>query len=536
MVLQQLVAHADDRTDVHCTAGLPSEVREEIAKTYECDLRRIRCIDGQIGRAFTSAGYIDGNKWVQKAVPGSRVSVRAFALHECAAPRLSGISFQSGTIKAVNSFQQTAPAATSGTSASSGKAGADKAGAAVSDAKQKIDAKQKDAGSKITKAITAANSLPGLPTDVAALCVRAPAGAQKNSCLRVANAFKGSLSSATPAVQEKPQAALTPLVDALSDGGPFTKLEELHPPPGAQNIADIKLLMTEALAAQTQTTADIKDLLTQLRKDVSADLKAAPSSLLESVLRDIDAVTKDPGDWSRVNDALKAAKTTITQFSTNAAVESAKEKPAWPGSTLSGRAVAVREEVLNVPDGNDNAFFTITISNTVGGVDENGNLKGDRLWPDNTLSVLIDHGRYYWDFGVMFSAVSNGKSNFDNGSTTPSSHGWAFQPMITGSVYFTGRQKFTPWSAWHLIPGLQAGINMDLSKIENAVSLGLIEEPVTGLAISGGAMLYSRPTAPAAANGTQPTEHVILPYVGVTLNTEFYNSVKAIAKPSDNGG
>ena len=88
-----------------------------------------------------------------------------------------------------------------------------------------------------------------------------------------------------------------------------------------------------------------------------------------------------------------------------------------------------------------------------------------------------------------------------------------------------GRPKFVSVSLEGLIPGIQLGINSDLSKIANAVSLGLIFEPVTGLAISG-AMLIARGNAPAASNGTQSVDHVFLPYVGVSVNTEFYNAVK----------
>jgi hypothetical protein len=105
--------------------------------------------------------------------------------------------------------------------------------------------------------------------------------------------------------------------------------------------------------------------------------------------------------------------------------------------------------------------------------------------------------------------------------------------MVVGNVYPAGRKKFEPFEGWRgIIPGIQVGVNSDLSKIQNAVSLGIIEEPVSGLAVSAGTMFFARGNAPASANGTQSTEHVFLPYVGVSLNAEFYNSLKAAGSSS----
>jgi len=305
----------------------------------------------------------------------------------------------------------------------------------------------------------------------------------------------------------------------------------------------------KAADAAASLTGKVQEKLKAAEKSAGG---ASPAEAIETAKQVISLLPTPPAVTSTLNELLneapndrepgkatsqiKRARGIVDAFA--AGLSTAKPEKAQPFSAKIGdETVRVKEYQVNVPAGDDNKYFIVETSS--GKSEDNGGKKEDVTreapWPTNVAFVEVDHGRYYWDFGVLFAGVSNGASTFNTSSATSGSSStssrstsWAFQSMLTGTVYPFGREKFKPVPTCPLRwLGIQAGINSDVTKIQNAVSLGLVIEPVGGLAIAGGAMFYSRATAAAASDGTQATEHVFLPYVGLSLGSEFYNSLKS---------
>lgn len=314
-------------------------------------------------------------------------------------------------------------------------------------------------------------------------------------------------------------------------------------PKPTKQALEAATVVKDAREKAKATNDAIARTVTQLDETLKSTLSKSAPDLLKLVEPGIQkAASASP------EDASKAVSDAITQIKTfQAAAEGQAAAVAeWPAFSIEGTnsLISVEEDSVRVPDGDDNRLAYLITTNSTAGVDESGKVLGHRFWPDNTMTIHISHGRYYWDAGVLFAGVYRGTADFSTSTSTtstaisstasssPTSYSWAFQPMIAGTVYPGGRDKFVPTSWRCLIPGIQIGVNADLSKIANAVSLGVVEEPVTGLAFSLGGMFFARGNAPAASNGTQSTEHVFLPYIGVSLNAEFYNSIKAVASSS----
>ena len=508
-----ILAQAQDQTLLpKCAAPLDGTVRAAIASAYDCE-GRSRCIDAQVGRPFDAQGYADGK--LPSVSPGSPFHVQAFALQECADLRLKGVGFVTGVVKTQDSNQQgTASTATASATNSAAASAVSSAAQAVSSAQQQVQAATETASGAVSSAVASANA--------------ATSEEPKTLC-------QGAKGPCKLPDQVKLAAHAASLLQTPQDKWAALKYDKL-----SEQLQDPNLTSERALALRNQYTASqqkidhanstIKTALTDMDARLKNELQPHAPDLYNK-LSPLVIHAKSATHWSDVESDLSQVASAVTGYQVAKAVPAPAST--WPYTVQAGVPVSVREDSVTVPTGDDTAYFTVTTNDSLAGPDKNGNVSGERLWPDDTVAVRVDHGRYYWDFGVLFAGVPNGTSNFSSSTATnPSSYGWAVQSMVVGNVYPAGRQKFLPWAPRHLVPGIQAGVNMDLTKIENAVSLGLIEEPITGLAISGGGMFYARGTAPASSNGTQAMEHVVLPYVGITIDAEFYNSIKAIATPS----
>jgi hypothetical protein len=229
--------------------------------------------------------------------------------------------------------------------------------------------------------------------------------------------------------------------------------------------------------------------------------------------------------------------------SLDAVTKELDQVPTWPCFDVAGWCISVVEFDAKVPEGDETEFFTMAAHNLAGGelrgaTGGTGYTAGEPgVWPSNEAYVKVDHGDYYWDVGVMFAGVVNGDVTFATGATGATgmtngdaTKGVAFQSMVVGNFYPWGRQRH---SATARDPkqlfGFQVGLNSDLTKVGNAVSVGIIFEPVTGFAITGGLMLYQRNTAPAKPDGTQASEHVPLAFFGISIGEGVVGSIKSAA-------
>ena len=483
-----------------CDAGLTLKVRTAIDDAYGCSQRGTRCIDGHTGRTiFDSGKYVTANRATWSAGPGTMVTVVVFALSQCAPERLAGIEFKNGLVKSHDTSKRTALK----TALDSGEIDAIKNAA---DATKDTQDKVKAAVESISKAAAKVDkSLPASDTR----CT------DPDGCSMAREGLRGFVSTE----REVSTSALDQFLDTAERSV------------AAPDRSGVKVAVQDARTSFLAEKTGIQQTLSTLAFNVTTELQSESPRVLTVVqprlaVAEAAAATGDitavQSELDRIKDELQVAKALIAK----------PNAEPWRGVTIGGASVSMVQTAEPVPTGDDISRFVVTTSN-VASHSENA-----RIWPSNTLSVKVKHGSYYWDFGVMFAAVSKASSQFAATATStsePSSYGWKHQPMLVGSVYPGGRDKFVPWAGKNLIPGIQAGVNMDVTKIAEAVSLGLILEPVGGLAVSGGAMFFARAKAPASADGKHATEHVLLPYMGITLNAEFYNSIKSVVSSDDDG-
>ncbi len=510
MLASPLRADADD----DCSQPLTQVVRDELATRYECGLDGTRCVDGHIGVAFINSnagsnalrpdktGYIDGNRFYEKATPGSAI-VHVFASADCGEDRLAGLAFATSTVKERDSnlegSRSAPPSKDKKESAADAKAADD-----VKDAKTKVDKTIADAREKV--ASTAAT----LKNDAGALCAMAKVkdGCEATLTKSVNAVFVTSVSAseATKAIDEA-----------------RSNLDKLLGPEQATLVGKQLIKLKETYDDSSKAIAKtVDELRTEIREN--KDLQPAVASDVKSTLSEASKAIQQ-NNWEEVQALLRE-------------VESEIPTPAnsWPYTTAQKVKIAVKTKSHPVPEGDTNRFFTVTVSNLTTVPPGADIAARKQKWPDTTVSVKVDHGRYYWEAGYMFAAIFHGKRVVTStASACPEACEWAFQSMITGTV-FLGRAKFAAYDHRNWIPGLQAGFNADISKIADALSLGLVLEPITGLAISGGAMFYSRASGAAREDGTTPMENRFVPYVGLTLNSEFFNTVKGLASSDDKAG
>lgn len=493
--------------DTDCKKEIAKEIRDQIAKNYQCDVQGIRCIDGHVGRAFSKGGYIDGDRLFELAVPGAPIHVRVFALQDCAADRLAGIKFSSGTVKNLDTLDQKA-------GSSAGKPATDRTADTAREAGDKVAKAQGEVRQQTDRAKQA--------KDVASsqlnLWTKQLCGAADGFCENRLDEIKKAFAGETSADQ----------LSALQ-----RTLGQLPPP--LQQSEPIKRA-TDAYKATRDADVAIKDKIRALTHDLG-ELDVKAPQLWDGLKPKLDDLTKEAeaSQWTQVRITLGDIRSELVEAQAAAAKPTS---PVWPSSAVvvNGQDfhISVAEDSVVVPDGDDNKFSTLSVTDSIkeGDIDR-------KLWPDTTLSVKVDHGVYHKEVGVLFAGVYDGNRNFmSTGHSCPDNCSVAFQPMLVGTLFPAGRPnaKDEVFSRQGMVPGIQGGVNLDLTKISKAVSLGLVIEPVTGIAISGGVMLFAQPIAPPAADGSQQTREKLLPYFGVSFTTDLYNSIKGAGGSSNDKG
>jgi hypothetical protein len=495
------VATADPANPL-CAKEIEKKIRDRIAKDYQCDVQGIRCIDGHVGRAFTSEKYIDGDRLYELGVPGAPIHLRVFALQQCAAERLAGIKFSSGTIKNQDTLNQKADKQTTN-AADKVKEASDKVSKTQDEVRQQTDrAKQaKDAANAQLSA-----------------SVKQPCGPGDKLCPKfdeIRKLFAGEITTEQLSLLQRS-------LDQLS--------------PAEQQNEQIKKA-TDAFKVTKDADAAIKSKIHDLTRDLD-DLNAKMPGLSGELTPKVDDLRKEAesSQWTQVRITLGDIQSKLTEAKT--VIAEKPTLPEWPSVSLDvdgqARLVSVAEDSVAVPEGDDNKFLTVSVTNSVKDGDADR-----KLWPDTTLSVKVDRGLYHQEVGILFAGVYNGNREFTSaGHSCPDHCSLALQPMLVGTLFPWGRPnaKEKVSSARGLAPGIQGGINLDVTKASKAISVGLVIEPATGIAISGGVMLYARPIAPPESDGSQKTAEKVLPYFGVSFTSDLYNTIKsAISSSNDKG-
>ncbi len=166
----------------------------------------------------------------------------------------------------------------------------------------------------------------------------------------------------------------------------------------------------------------------------------------------------------------------------------------------------------------------------------------------------IDHGKYYWDIGVLFAVVPMGQRTVSTPQVPglPGSHMIAVDERgttLTGIAlnayplghrreaysFLEGRPKF--WRSFGDAFGLQIALNPDLTNATSTVFGGLLFEPITGLSLNGGLALlqgdflkagYTPGMAPPADRDDYVARSTMLRfYFGVTLGYELVHTTAA---------
>ncbi|HEY6034409.1 MAG TPA: hypothetical protein VIV58_09130 [Kofleriaceae bacterium] len=504
MVLWTASARADDV----CTKPLSRGVRNRLAKAYSCSARGVRCYDAHNGRAFVGEdespaekpvdpedrGYFGGERYYETLGTGETATIHFFAINACADGQLTNIKLTSSTVKFRDSqTAQSAPAP------SNPKAeGAKDVNAKVDETTQKVNAEVAQGKHAFEDAVQTAKS-----ANLAKLCTQA----KQATCATVRD----------------------DLVRSLQD-------PKLHP-----DLASKFTLLDPSSSEVSTLRATIeKDLDTY--RNSNSNIKAH----LESLSTAIDQVHGlDPKDKKPLTDPLKQAAEQPVQYdqvlkvlaSTRQKAEGLAAAAGAPATTWKAFAVAdakisVRTEFAAISTDDDAFSEEIQIKNE-DTIKTGDATRTQEIWPSTTLTVHIDHGRYYLDYGFMFAAVAGAERIANNGSAAcPDQCRWGHQPMfVVNAFIFHGRTKRAFYDETNWIPGLQIGLNADLSKISDAISAGIVFEPLSGIAISGGVMFKSRvldPRATPAADGSLPMEHRFLPFVGISINSDVYEAIKGM--------
>jgi hypothetical protein len=478
------------RADESCKKAIEDDTRDQIASDYECDVQGIRCIDGHVGRAFVSGTYIPGDQLFVRGVPGAPIHVRVFALQPCAAERLAGIKFSTGTVKNPDTLDQRGNKPQADHTADTAQKASDKVSKAQEEVRRQTDRAKQAKDSASTQLNT--NQL---------------CSADDAPCASSLDKIKRAFGSESDADQLSPlQRALDQLPPALQQREPIKRASEAYK---ATQVADIAI--KAQVRALTQELGELEQKAPQLWDGLRPKLDALSSEANAS-------------RWTEVHGTLGDIRDKL-------------DGQAWPGSVVVVHGhpieVSVAEDSIPIPEGDDNRFLTVSVGNS--------SKQGDadrKLWPDTTLSVKVDHGVYHKEVGVMFAGVYNGNRDFTSTGKCPDSCSIAFQPMLVGTLFPFGRPnaKDEVSSLRGMAPGIQGGVNLDLTKISKAVSLGIVVEPVTGITISGGVMLYAQPVAAPEADGSQKTREKLLPYFGLGFTTDLYDSIKGAAGSSNDKG
>lgn len=148
----------------------------------------------------------------------------------------------------------------------------------------------------------------------------------------------------------------------------------------------------------------------------------------------------------------------------------------------------------------------------------------------STGRVKIDHGTYYFEFGLGVPIVYHGTRK----AMTPTEISESTEPAAAIAVlYFPwGRHKNQIDYHDHLWSslGVLAGTDFDFSTVEKEFHLGLAYSPIQGLGVSAGLSLVPAQflvgSAMITTNGTinTATHEVLRPYIGFFITTDFLST------------
>lgn len=485
-------ASAAGTTCANPSKALDQKDLDAIVTAWGCSVGR-RCIDGHSGRSFIGkpgpkdtgkAEYIDGDKFFQRLPAGSPVYVDVFVRKECATDRLENVHFSWTKVVPSDSFRQ--------------------------EREPSVAESAKEKGNKLQATINK--------------------GASR---IQRAKESASEVDPSTPGIDD--------VKNLLKDAGDFLTVK----PKQATRLLQKAMTSLDRIADQAKSLESNAESPAAVRIAASQKIRAVErvNRLVETAIDDVDAVSTTAAEVAEGTSSNKerepSPKTILTELD-------AEAKTGWRGTKVevegSTTEFAVKEFSGTVPKEDGVGFFDIHTQNArEGEKPSDGNAA---VWPTNTLFIKVDHGRYYWDFGLLFTTVFDGGARFrpstkcTAGDPTNCTRDFdnGYQLMFSGTIYPVGRRRgdLAVWNdPTRFVPGIQVGLNADVTKIDRAISLGIIEELVDGLGVSAGVMYHTRPLAPPSDNGDQVLEHMFHPYVGVTLNAAFYNTIVGIKNGTD---
>ncbi|WP_437302629.1 hypothetical protein [Sorangium sp. So ce388] len=258
-----------------------------------------------------------------------------------------------------------------------------------------------------------------------------------------------------------------------------------------------------------------------------------PDSLRPGARIAVRVIGKEAEDAGKVKLALNFA--TSPEFLFNQAADQEALRRGL------GALTVVEQQIVQVPDDSTIAFLRIVFARTDG-----------QLRDPVEYQILVDHGQYYLEAGVLLPIVVDGSRRVVT-TPIPSTGGermysiaenWSVNPSIVLNVFPGGRRRgFVSsyqgcfWCAgfWGDFLGLQAGVDLDLGKPFDRIFMGVVLQPVAGLSINSGLALVEQEFLPpgyavgmpVTSGETLTPQPRYMPrfYFGATLTLDIVNTV-----------
>lgn len=350
-------------------------------------------------------------------------------------------------------------------------------------------------------------------------------------------------------------------------------------------IADEGTLLALKLGqdAIVKDQAEIVLFLTKERKRVNEQSPAAAAQLKDDVKQRLEtakAVLADATQPSRILAwALSSRQRTAQQVSAVAQRSKVALEVFWANSTYAifGDTVVtmpsdatVRQLIVNVkiqhrdpcknPLSPGYDALTCTRIATSPDTPQHPDLTDiTRVWPHVTSSLFslpATHGNYYWDIGVVFALAPNGTRRVESqqrpgipgdseltvASETAKLTGIALNLYPGGhrrGVYSGFESKARIWDT----VGLQLAFNPNMEALSSTFFGGLIFEPVTGIALSGGIIFlpgerlkrgYTEGMSTSAARSDYVKQDTLVRcYFGATFGFELFNTTAKRLPPKN---
>jgi len=312
-------------------------------------------------------------------------------------------------------------------------------------------------------------------------------------------------------------------LDQITQGGPAKSISPQNEQANQKAQNDI----TSAMKDIDKSPGDSKTL-DALQKHLDNNALLDPTTR-EALKKHLDEAVK-----AGLNNP-DAAKKELTK----AAMLVATLKP--PAFRAGHAAVSAKTFLLPIPSDDTIDVVQITVQNLVKRTALNGDAENDasgkqfldQQWPTSEFDVQVDHGRYFFDYGIMFAAIYHGKRvTMDQDSTSLADCDRTcktdVKTMLTLEYFPLGRPRAVLSELRNLFPGVQFGINADLGNVKDAFSIGLVVEPIGGLAISAGTMLVNRLENPRSAMSDDNKEYRWVPYIGISLSSDIVTTIKKL--------